>query len=133
MSTRLQLRQQQFGSALHLTLAMASSSTAQAGPVQTMLAQQLTEAFAPAVLEIENESYKHSVPKGSESHFKVFIASDKFDGVKLLDRHRMVNDAVAELLKTKVHALSIKAKTPQQVAAGAAMQTTPNCKGGAGK
>lgn len=113
---------------------MASSSASAAGPVQQLMQTQLTEAFAPSALEIENESYKHSVPKGSESHFKVFIVSDKFEGVKLLQRHRMVNAAVADLLESKVHALSIKAKTPSQAAAGGAtIQTTPNCKGGAGK
>jgi len=112
---------------------MASSSESSLGPVQKLMQEQLTEAFSPSALEIENESYKHSVPKGSESHFKVFIVSDRFEGVKLLQRHRMVNAAVADLLANKVHALSIKAKTPSQAASGAAIQTTPNCKGGAGK
>lgn len=102
-------------------------------PVQAAMQAALETAFTPEVLEIANESYKHSVPKGSESHFKVFIVSESFDGVKLLQRHRMVNDAVADLLAGPVHALSISAKTPAQLAKGAGMQSTPNCKGGMGK
>jgi stress-induced morphogen len=85
-------------------------------------------------LEIENESYKHSVPPGSESHFKVFVVSPSFQGVPLLGRHRLVNEAVAggPGLPLPVHALSVQAKTPDQWAngAGAGMQSTPTCKGG---
>jgi stress-induced morphogen len=46
--------------------------------------------------------------------FSVVIVSDRFDNVKLLDRHRMVNDAIGGELMGMIHALSIKAKTPSQ-------------------
>ncbi len=109
---------------------------AAAGPLQAQLEARLRAALAPvAHLEIENESYKHSVPAGSESHFKVFVVSPAFAGVPLLQRHRMVNDAAkggGGAAALPFHALSIQAKTPEQWAAGAgaAMQSTPNCKGG---
>lgn len=48
-----------------------AAMAAEAAPIQASITAKLTEAFAPTVLEVENESYKHSVPKGSESHFKV--------------------------------------------------------------
>ncbi|MER2512817.1 MAG: BolA/IbaG family iron-sulfur metabolism protein, partial [Nitrosomonas ureae] len=44
----------------------------------------------PQFLEVVNESYKHNVLEGSESHFKVTIVSDEFNGKMLLTRHRMV-------------------------------------------
>ncbi len=83
-------------------------------------------------MEIENESHKHSVPPGSESHFKLFVVSPAFQGVPLLQRHRMVNEAVAggPGLPLPVHALSVQAKTPEQWAGGATLQSTPNCRGG---
>jgi BolA protein len=53
------------------------------------------------------ESSRHSVRVGSETHFKVIIISRTFDGAKLLDRHRAVNDCLAQdELANGVHALS---------------------------
>jgi len=122
------------------SIAMSAASAAPsagapvAGPVQRALTERITAALAPVHLEIENESHKHSVPKGSESHFKVFVVSEKFVGQPLIARHRLVNDAVKEADGgMPVHALSISAKTPDQWAGGAAMHVTPNCKGGAGR
>lgn len=104
------------------------------GPIQASIRARLVEKFSPLHLEIENESHKHSVPRGSESHFKVFVVSDVFEGVPLIQRHRLVMDAVkAGSVDLPVHALSVQAKTPAQWNAGAAFQQTPNCKGGSGK
>lgn len=50
----------------------------------------------------------HSVPKGSETHFKVVVVSDQFKDKTLLDRHRAVNQLLDEELKSGVHALSIQ-------------------------
>ncbi len=103
------------------------------GPIAAALVERLTAAFAPvAHLELENESHRHSVPPGSESHFKVFIVSPAFENVPLLERHRRVNAAAAggTGAPLPVHALSISAKTPAQWAAGAAAQSTPGCLGG---
>lgn len=58
------------------------------------------------------------------------VVSDKFDGVTLLERHRMVNAVLDAELKGGVHALSIQAKTPAQWAKKAVVQDTPNCLGG---
>lgn len=55
----------------------------------------------------------------------------KFDGVPLLERHRLINDALKEELASGVHALSIQAKTPTQWAqSGGKVQDTPACRGG---
>jgi BolA protein len=95
----------------------------------------ITEKFSPLHLAIENESYKHSVPRGSESHFKLLVVSAAFEGKSLVQRHRAVNEAVSEIGGgvLPVHALSITAKTPAQWSPGEGMHTTPLCKGGAGK
>lgn len=103
--------------------------------MQQAIVAKLTEKLAPLHLEIENESYKHSVPRGSESHFKLLIVSEAFEGKPVIARHRLVNDAVKEIGggEMPVHALSISAKAPSQWTVGEAIHATPNCKGGAGK
>lgn len=58
-------------------------------------------------VEVVDESYKHNVPRGTESHFKVTIVSEAFEGVKLLDRHRAVNTALEAEFEAGLHALSI--------------------------
>jgi len=75
----------------------------------------------------------HSVPKDSETHFKVVVVSDKFENVKLISRHRLVNDALKQELAEGVHALSINAYTPQQWDQGKQVERSPNCMGGFGK
>lgn len=98
--------------------------------VETTIIRKITEALSPNFLEVINESYKHSVPKGSESHFKVVIVSSKFEGRSLVERHRMVNSILAEELQSGVHALSIQAKTASQWASNQTIASTPPCLGG---
>ena len=108
---------------------------ATAGPLQTKMAAAITRALAPAHLEFENESHKHGGGGAQESHFKLLVVSPAFEGKSLLDRHRLVNDAVKEgATNIPVHALSISARTPAQWAGGAGggIHTTPACAGGDG-
>ena len=65
----------------------------------------------PLHLEVVNESGHHNVKPGSESHFKVVIVSPKFEGMRLLERHRVINQMLADELAGSVHALSIHAYT----------------------
>lgn len=119
--------QRKFGS-------MSSNVTGSQGPIQTLIQTRITDSLAPVHLEIENESYKHNVPKGSESHFKVFVVSELFQGKSLLERHRLVTNAVKGYnTELPIHALSIQAKTPEQWNTGATMHSTPNCLGGSKK
>ena len=77
---------------------------------------QLNQAFTPEALTIKDDSALHAghsgAPEGGESHFTVEITSSAFAGQSRVARHRMVNQALAELLKGPVHALAIKAKAP---------------------
>ena len=83
--------------------------------VEQTIREKLTQAFSPLRLEIVNESHAHAShaasPGTGMSHFRVEIESDAFAGVSRLERHRMVNEALAQELAGPVHALSIKAVT----------------------
>jgi stress-induced morphogen len=102
--------------------------------VKQRIAQKLTSALSPVHLDIENESHRHSVAPGSETHFKVLVVSPAFEGKSLIERHRAVNNALADELKGGVHALTIRALTPAQWQAdGAAGFISPPCLGGSKK
>lgn len=78
---------------------------------------QLSAAFAPQQLEIIDDSHRHAghASAGGGGHFSVHIVADAFSGKGLVQRHRMVYDALAELIKrNEVHALSIQARTPDE-------------------
>ena len=104
------------------------------GIVEESITSKLNELI-PNHLEVTNESYKHNVPEGSESHFKVVIVSSKFEGVNLVKRHQMVNTLLKEEFNNGLHALSIMAKTPEQwtSAGNKLIHETPNCLGGSKK
>jgi stress-induced morphogen len=101
------------------------------GPVESLIERKLSVAFAPTHLSVINESSQHNVAPGSETHFKVVVVSESFASVPLLERHRAVNETLADELKTGVHALSIVAKTPDAWArTGGALSQSPPCLGG---
>ncbi len=86
------------------------------GAVQASLERKLTEAFAPARLEIVDDSGRHAghagARGGGESHFNVVIEAAAFEGLSRVERQRMVHAALAEELAGPVHALSVKALAP---------------------
>jgi len=95
------------------------------------LQTRLEEAFAPAHMALTDESYKHNVPPGAESHFNLVIASDAFEGKPLLQRERAVHKALGPAMD-KIHALTIRALTPQEwdAAGGQVTHQSPECLGG---
>lgn len=104
------------------------------GPIQLAIQEALTTKLQPIHLEVINESYMHNVPKGSETHFKVLVVSNTFDGLALIKRHRLVNEVVKEKLSGQfVHALSIEAKTEAQWTPNYTVDPSPSCRGGFGK
>ena len=101
------------------------------GPVQQSIERHLRDALAPALLKVANESHMHSVPPGAESHFKVVIVSDAFEGTRTLGRHRSVNKTLKPQLDAGLHALSISALTKEQwVERGGVVPDSPLCHGG---
>ncbi|XP_067425531.1 bolA-like protein 1 [Emydura macquarii macquarii] len=99
-------------------------------PVESAIRSKLLQALQPVHLEVHNESAMHAVPRGSETHFKVVIASQRFAGLPLLQRHRLVTDTLQAELAGPVHALSIQAKTPQQWEEDPSVSRSPACLGG---
>ena len=99
--------------------------------IRETIEAKLVAALTPARLEVVDESHKHSVPPGSESHFSVVVVSDRFNGASRLNRHRMVNDILRAELADTVHALSVQAFTIDEWSGrdGRTM-TTPRCLGG---
>lgn len=99
--------------------------------IQTEIEKKLAETFSPLHMEVINESANHNVPEGSESHFKVVVVSPEFEGKNLLARHRLINAALADELKSSIHALAIHTYTEeewQETSGGAPM--SPPCLGG---
>jgi stress-induced morphogen len=86
--------------------------------IETSIREKLAQAFAPAELQVVNDSHRHgghhSSPGTGESHFSVTVVSEAFAGKSRLERHRMVNAALAEELAGRLHALSVSALTPEE-------------------
>jgi BolA family transcriptional regulator, general stress-responsive regulator len=101
--------------------------------VEHQITQKLIEAFAPTALYVENESHRHNVPPGSESHFKVTVVSDVFEGKRLLACHRMINEVLKDELEHDIHALAIHTYTQQKWESIEQTPDSPNCMGGTGK
>ncbi|QYJ79594.1 BolA family protein [Shewanella acanthi] len=105
------------------------SDTPASGTIAATITQKLTDSFSPTHLEVLNESHRHHVPPNSETHFKVVVSSDEFEGLRLLARHRLVNTCLAHELANGVHALSIHTFTPTEWDANVEVPKTPNCRG----
>ncbi|OYZ23881.1 MAG: hypothetical protein B7Y39_03210 [Bdellovibrio sp. 28-41-41] len=75
------------------------------------LNDKLSKELSPIFLHIEDESGNHSVPAGSESHFKVVVVSPVFEGLAKIARHQKIYAVLADELKSGLHALSIRAYT----------------------
>ncbi len=99
--------------------------------VQQAIEDKLTQQLRPVHLVVENESRLHNVPPGSESHFKVTVVSDRFEGQSLLARHRLINACLEAELAGPVHALSLRTLSPQEWAEqGDPARPSPPCLGG---
>jgi BolA protein len=83
--------------------------------VKDIIAEKLHAAFAPDRLDVTDESHLHAGHMGhrpeGETHFRVHIVSQAFEGKSRIDRHRMINATLAAELAGSVHALALKALT----------------------
>ncbi len=79
--------------------------------IQDKIEQKLADAIDLQHLEVVNESRNHNVPTGSESHFKVVLVSEAFQGISLVARHRQVNRVLSHELANDIHALAIHTYT----------------------
>ncbi len=92
----------------------------------------LEEKFQPRHVEVVNESHMHNVAPGSESHFKVVLVCEAFEGKPLIARHRAVN-AVVDMSKHGIHALALHTYAPSEWKQDDALAESPDCLGGNGK
>lgn len=97
--------------------------------IQTEINQRLERDFSPEYMHIENESYRHHVPAGSESHFKVAVVSREFEGKRLVVRHQLVHSCLSDLLAGPVHALALHTYTPEEWSSHQQIPDSPNCQG----
>jgi BolA protein len=77
----------------------------------------LNAAFEPTLLELSDESALHAGHAGAASgggHYRLKIVSSRFDGLRLVMRHRLVYDSVHDMMHTEIHALSITALAPSE-------------------
>jgi BolA family transcriptional regulator, general stress-responsive regulator len=82
---------------------------------EARLRERLQTRFEPVQLEIVDESHKHAGHVGAadgRGHFRVRIVAEAFRSLAPLARHRLVYEAVDDLLKTDIHALTIDARGP---------------------
>lgn len=82
-----------------------------------LIEQRLRERLAPTHLELLDDSAKHAGHRGATSaggHYRLVIVSNEFEGRSLIERHRLVNEAVRDLFGLKIHALSMQTLTPDQ-------------------
>jgi len=98
---------------------------------QRSIEAKLQDGLAPAHLQVINESHMHSVPPGSETHFKVVVVSERFSGMPRVRRHQAVNGLLAGELANGLHALSLSTLTPEEwQARGGQVLASPPCHGG---
>ncbi|MCE3011046.1 MAG: BolA family transcriptional regulator [Proteobacteria bacterium] len=94
--------------------------------IENSLREKLTQKFHPSQLEIENESHLHSRGK-EETHFKVLIVSEKFQGMSRVDRQREIMALFDEERSQGLHALSLRALTPDEVQKSQSHFVSPAC------
>jgi BolA family transcriptional regulator, general stress-responsive regulator len=82
------------------------------GKIGKTIEEKLVAAFQPKSLSVIDESHQHHGHSGShpsgESHFRIKISADAFNGKSRVAQHRMVNEILSHELKTRVHALAIE-------------------------
>lgn len=88
------------------------------GPVAREMIERLTSALDPTCLDLQDQSHQHVGHSGhdprGESHFALTIESAAFDGLSRVERQRKVYAALGDLMRERVHALTIKATAPEE-------------------
>src|SRR5690349_12776373 len=98
--------------------------------IQNSFEQKIAQKLNPISFCVINESHMHSVPKNSETHFRIEIVSDFFNGKNLLSRHRLLNELFAEEI-SKIRACSYHAFTQAEWEERFGQtEPSPHCQGG---
>jgi BolA protein len=100
---------------------------------ESIIIKKLEEVFSPDHLQVINESASHNVPEGSESHFKVVLVSQSFEGQSAVKRHQSVYAVLAAELQSGVHALALHTYLPVEWEKRQSAPISPDCLGGSRK
>ncbi len=79
--------------------------------------ERLEQALAPSLCELQDDSAAHKGHAGAASgagHYSLTIVSQKFEGLNRISRHRLVYDAVGDMMHSEIHALVIRAFCPSE-------------------
>ncbi|WP_340607985.1 transcriptional regulator BolA [Xenorhabdus bharatensis] len=99
--------------------------------VRQEIETKLRAAFKPSHLAVIDESYRHNVPAGSESHFKIIVISNEFVDQRMLNRHRSVYSTLAHEMAGGVHALALHTYTEKEwMELEDTVLNSPACRGG---
>ena len=86
------------------------------GPLAAEIEKRLRDAIAPQHLQVINDSARHRGHAGDDgsgvSHLSVEVVAERFAGLSRIERQRAVNAALGDLMKERIHALSIRARAP---------------------
>lgn len=96
------------------------ADTAMSGSLKDWIYETLGAQLAPARLDVIDESHLHAGHAGArpegETHFRVEVVSAAFEGKSRVERHRIVNAALAPAFARGLHALAVKARAPSEIA-----------------
>ncbi|WP_338848375.1 BolA family protein [Massilia sp. W12] len=96
---------------------MANEQTAAPNPRVARIEEILQRTFTPQSCQLRDQSHLHAGHAGAAGgagHYSLTIVSTKFDGLNMVSRHRLVYDALREMIPHEIHALAISARTPQE-------------------
>ena len=96
------------------------------GPIENKIVYTLNQCMNISSLKIQNESFMHNVPDGSESHFKVVIVSNDFENLSLIKRHKLVHNHLKNMMKN-IHAISIHAFNEEEFKLNPIILDSPEC------
>ncbi|MDP2636045.1 MAG: BolA family protein [Pseudoalteromonas sp.] len=97
--------------------------------MQEQIQSKIADAIACKHLNVVNESHMHS--RGEDSHFKVIVVSEEFSAMRLLQRHRKINEVLKDELANHIHALAIHTFTPEEFSEQSGqIADSPSCLGG---
>lgn len=91
------------------------------GTLAAWITRRLEDEFAPSALGVVDESHQHAGHagwrEGGETHFRLDVVSSAFAGKSRVERHRLVNAALADAFARGLHALALRARTPEEASA----------------
>lgn len=99
-----------------MTTSLKDANSPKSGPVSTIdLIRERLSTLSPRTLEIYDDSHEHAGHAGAKEsgggHFQVLLVSDQFEVKNQVARHRLVYQAVSDLMPGRIHALAIRAYT----------------------